>query len=56
MIEPMKLQLRNKRRDQEPYTGNRAEHVMNGATRMVAMRSRCRSMVRVARIAGTAQP
>ncbi len=37
------------------YTGNRAEHVMNGAIRMVAMRSRLLSMVRVAMIAGTAQ-
>ena len=37
------------------YTGSRAEHVMNGAIRMVAIRSRLLSMVRVARIAGTAQ-
>src|SRR5664279_2287581 len=36
------------------YTGSRAEHVMNGAIRMVAMRSRLLSMVRVAMIAGTA--
>ncbi len=37
------------------YTGRRAEQVMNGAIRMVAMRSRLLSMVRVAMIAGTAQ-
>ena len=37
------------------YTGSRAEQVMNGAIRMVAMRSRLLSMVRVAMMAGTAQ-
>ena len=37
------------------YTGRRAEHVMNGAIRIVAMRSRLFSMVRVAMMAGTAQ-
>ena len=37
------------------YTGSRAEQVMNGAIRMVAMRSRLFSMVRVAMMAGTAQ-
>ena len=37
------------------YTGRRAEQVMNGAIRMVAMRSRLFSMVRVAMMAGTAQ-
>ena len=37
------------------YTGSRAEHVISGITSMVSSRSRCRSMVRVARIAGTAQ-
>src|SRR3990172_8699017 len=36
------------------YTGNRAEHVISGTTIMVRMRSRRRSIVRVARIAGTA--
>ena len=36
------------------YTGSRAEQVMNGAIRMVAMRSRLLSMVRVAMMAGTA--
>src|SRR3974377_455899 len=37
------------------YTGSLAEQVMNGAIRMVAMRSRLLSMVRVAMMAGTAQ-
>ena len=37
------------------YTGSRAEQVMNGAIRIVAMRSRLFSMVRVAMMAGTAQ-
>src|SRR5690348_9187412 len=36
------------------YTGNRAEHVMNGAIRIVAMRSRLLGIVRVAMMAGTA--
>jgi hypothetical protein len=36
------------------YTGRRAEHVMSGTTIIVSVRSRCRSIVRVARIAGTA--
>jgi hypothetical protein len=36
------------------YTGKRAEHVMNGAIKIVAMRSRLFSMVRVDMIAGTA--
>ena len=37
------------------YMGRRAAQVMNGITRIVAMRSRLLSMVRVARIPGTAQ-
>src|SRR5579885_971983 len=37
------------------YTGNRAEQVRKGAIKIVAMRSRLFSMVRVAMIAGTAQ-
>src|SRR5438128_1132094 len=37
------------------YTGSRAEQVMKGAIRMVAMRSRLFSIVRVDMIAGTAQ-
>ncbi len=37
------------------YTGSRAEHVMNGVTKIVARRSRSSSMVRAARMAGTAQ-
>ena len=37
------------------YTGSRAEQVVSGTTSMVSRRSRCRSMVRVARMAGTAQ-
>ena len=36
------------------YTGSRAEQVMNGAMRIVAMRSRLFSSVRVDMIAGTA--
>ena len=36
------------------YTGRRAEHEMNGVTRMVTMRSLVDSMVRVAMMAGTA--
>src|SRR5205823_4474477 len=36
------------------YGSSRAEHVMNGAIRIVAKRSRLFSIVRVARIAGTA--
>jgi len=35
--------------------GSRAEQVMNGAIRIVAILSRLFSMVRVAMIAGTAQ-
>ena len=35
--------------------GNRAEQVMKGAIRIVAIRSRLFSIVRVAMIAGTAQ-
>ena len=38
-----------------PYTGRRAEQVMSGTTSIVSSRSRWRSIVRVARIAGTAQ-
>ena len=37
------------------YTGSLAEHVMNGAIKIVAKRSRLFSMVRVDMIAGTAQ-
>ena len=37
------------------YTGSRAEQVMMGTTIMVSMRSRYRSMVRVAMMAGMAQ-
>ena len=37
------------------YTGRRAEQVMSGITIMVRKRSRLRSMVRVARMAGMAQ-
>ena len=37
------------------YTGKRAEQVINGMTIMVRMRSRPRSIVRVAITAGTAQ-
>ncbi|GBD25350.1 hypothetical protein HRbin30_00668 [bacterium HR30] len=37
------------------YTGRRAEQVMNGATKMVASRSRGEAIVRVAMIPGTAQ-
>ena len=37
------------------YTGKRAEQVMSGATRMVAMRSRMSGIVRVAMIPGMAQ-
>src|SRR5579864_5523947 len=36
------------------YTGNRAEHVISGTTIIVRIRSRRRSIVRVAVIAGTA--
>jgi hypothetical protein len=36
------------------YMGKRAEQVISGAIRMVAMRSRLLSMTRVAMIAGTA--
>src|SRR5579885_3906021 len=36
-------------------TGSRAEHVINGAIKIVAIRSRLLSIVRVAMIAGTAQ-
>ena len=36
------------------YTGSRAEQVMNGATRIVASRSRGDEIVRVAMIPGTA--
>ena len=36
------------------YTGKRAEHVMNGAARIVAIRSRRLGITRVAMIAGTA--
>jgi hypothetical protein len=37
------------------YTGNRAEHVANGAVMMVAIRSREDGSVRVAMIPGIAQ-
>ena len=37
------------------YTGKRAEQVINGMTIIVSIRSRRRSIVRVAMIAGTAQ-
>ena len=37
------------------YTGNRAEQLANGATRMVMSRSRGFAMVRVAMIPGIAQ-
>jgi hypothetical protein len=37
------------------YTGRRAEQDIRGTTSMVSSRSRRRSMVRVAMIAGTAQ-
>ena len=37
------------------YTGNRAEQLMSGATKMVAKRSRRSSITRVAMIPGTAQ-
>ena len=36
------------------YTGRRAEQVMNGATKMVAIRSRSDSTVRADMMAGTA--
>ena len=36
------------------YTGSRAEQVMNGATRIVASRSRGDGIVRVAMMPGTA--
>src|SRR4051812_20471265 len=36
------------------YTGSRAEHVISGTTSIVSRRSRRRSIVRVAVIAGTA--
>ena len=37
------------------YTGNLAEHVMNGVIKIVAILSRSSSTVRAARIAGIAQ-
>ena len=37
------------------YTGSRAEQVVSGTTIMVSRRSRRRSIVRVAMMAGTAQ-
>jgi len=37
------------------YTGSRAEQLIRGATRIVAMRSRRSPMVRAAMIPGTAQ-
>jgi hypothetical protein len=36
------------------YTGSRAEQVISGETRMVAIRSRDEGMVRVAMMPGTA--
>ena len=51
---PQQRPFGKERRDDKRVDRQRAEQVINGAIRIVAIRSRLFSMVRVARIAGTA--